>query len=265
MILPSPRPPDPYSWEDLWTAGILLPRCFSGSFFALVTVAQSIPTDSVVHPDSIDLQDHDAPSAKDHKHPAGANGQSLAPHQAETLREVAAETKEDRRVSWTNGDISDIQQYVDGGGMYQQDPLALAQNGASAANRDGDMSADEDGDLDDDDDDMMDKISSSPSIEDGEDTPKLPTPWPARIDSLRNQTSPTRSPVSSEPRSSSPYLDRPDYLPLPLRIPSKQSSKASAQEISPCHRLTGEYNGPNRHDNTDDVFSNLSPDDDPSN
>ncbi|KAM0811263.1 hypothetical protein AB5N19_11619 [Seiridium cardinale] len=191
----------------------------------------------IIRADSIDLQDHDTPSAKDHKSSTASqivNGQSLGSHQAETLREVAAETKEDRRVSWTNGDIGDIQQYVDDGKMQQQDALAIAQNGGSTVSDDGDM--DDDDDLDD---DMMDKISSSPSIEDGEDTPKLPVPWPARVDSLRNQPSPIRSPVSSEPRSSSPYLERPEYLPLPLRLPNKQSSKASAPVIASCHHLAG--------------------------
>ncbi|KAH8668606.1 hypothetical protein BX600DRAFT_259998 [Xylariales sp. PMI_506] len=118
----------------------------------------------IIRADSIDLQDHDAPSAKEHKHPtAKSNNQLLGPHQAETLREVAAETKEDRRLSWTNGDIGgEGQQYADEK-MQPQDPLAVAQNGGSAASDDGDLDVD-DGDLDDD--DMMDKISSSPSIED---------------------------------------------------------------------------------------------------
>jgi hypothetical protein len=158
---------------------------------------------------------------------------------------VAAETKEDRRVSWTNGDIGDTQPYDDGK-MQQQDALAIAQNGGGVSADDDDMEADGDGDLDDDD-DMMDKISSSPSIEDGEDTPLLPAPWPARVDSLRNQ-SPTSSPVSSEPRSSSPYLEQPEYLPIPLHISKEQSSKASAQATISRHHLAGEYTGLDRKD-----------------
>ncbi|ETS75512.1 hypothetical protein PFICI_12456 [Pestalotiopsis fici W106-1] len=211
----------------------------------------------IIRADSIDLQDHDTPSAKEHKHPASsqlANGQSLGPHQAETLREVAAETKEDRRVSWTNGDIGDIHQYIDDG-MQQQDALAIAQNGGGTD--DGQLDTDGEDDLDDDDDDdMMDKISSSPSIEDGEDAPSLPPPWPARIDSLRNQSPPKSSPVSSEPRSSSPYLQRPDYLPIPFHLPNEQSSKASAQTMKSSHHLSGEYAGldydKSDNDETDD-------------
>jgi hypothetical protein len=120
--------------------------------------------------DSIDLQDPEAPSAKEHKHSPITNGGVLAPHQAETLREVAAETKEERRLSWANGDIGDLQQYaedlsagVNGNRMQQQDALAIAQNGGMSTSDDRDI--DDDGDMDED--DMMDKISSSPSIEDG--------------------------------------------------------------------------------------------------
>ncbi|KAK8117309.1 Tip elongation aberrant protein Tea4 [Apiospora kogelbergensis] len=130
----------------------------------------------IVRADSIDLQDPDAPSAKDHKN--ATNGQQpVAPHQAETLREVAAETKEERRISWANGDIGDLQQYAeeiersemdgdDDTKAQQRDALAISLNGGSGASDDGDdMDTDGEGDMDD---DMMDKISSSPSIEDAD-------------------------------------------------------------------------------------------------
>jgi hypothetical protein len=108
---------------------------------------------------------------------------------------VAAETAEDLRsprASWANGEGADLQQYaedlsagvtsslngqaesqngskskVHGAQHIQQDALAIAQNGGHPGqdvSDDGDMDADGDGDMDD---DMMDKISSSPSIEDG--------------------------------------------------------------------------------------------------
>lgn len=137
--------------------------------------------------DTIDLQDHHAPSAKDHHHaPDVASGASspapLAPHQAETLREVAHETAEEEarspRVSWSNGkggaNGDALQQYAPdndlGPDMYHhdnqqhhEDALAIAQNGGVSSSDEGDLDGDADGDLDD---DMMDKISSSPSIED---------------------------------------------------------------------------------------------------
>ncbi|ATZ52720.1 Bcbud14 [Botrytis cinerea B05.10] len=140
----------------------------------------------IIRADSIDLQDQNAPSAQDHtkKH---ANTAPLgtgppAPHQAEALRDVAAEVADEQhrspRVSreWANGEGQMIQDYTSddsaaGGdaamnGNSQQDDLAIAQNGglSGSGGEDGDM-ADAEGD-DSMDDDMMDKISSSPSIDD---------------------------------------------------------------------------------------------------
>lgn len=227
--------------------------------------------------DSIDLQDHDAPSAQDHKHTAAkptsntnanananANG-SLAPHQAETIREVEEDRAEEEsrspRVSWANGDGDnnnrDIQLYADelasgivnslnGNKMQQQDTLAIAQNGGVVGHSDDDGDAVVDTDDDDLDDDMMDKISSSPSIEDGGCT--LPSIWPARIDSLRNSLSRhdfSSSPVVTETRSSSPYLECPEHLPLHLSY--QQSSKASVDAPKPGHLLPGGYNDNNKN------------------
>ncbi|KAK0388423.1 hypothetical protein NLU13_4667 [Sarocladium strictum] len=140
---------------------------------------------SLIRADTIDLQDHDAPSAK--QHPKQNSTATTAPHQAETLREIAHETAEEEarspRVSWSNGDPLDGGGGIDPGaqsgdtnmaaavsGKLQQqqqqqqheDSLAVAQNGGLSSSDEGDM----DGDGDDLDDDMMDRISSSPSIED---------------------------------------------------------------------------------------------------
>ncbi|ORY69698.1 uncharacterized protein BCR38DRAFT_90534 [Pseudomassariella vexata] len=218
----------------------------------------------IIRADSIDLQDPDTPSAKNHTLTTNAttNGQAVAPHQAETLREVAAETADERRVSWANADIGDFQQYanddvdVDQNGngnsnsngfkMQQQDTLAMAQNGGGPGNVSDNDDMDADGD--DMDDDMMDKISSSPSIEDGGYTsqPRLPPPWPARVDSLRAPCSPS-SPTCSDPRSSSPYLERPGYLPI------RQSSKASVNDTNSHHHLPGEYTGSAQHESLDEI------------
>ncbi|KAG4031078.1 hypothetical protein MFRU_010g02030 [Monilinia fructicola] len=140
----------------------------------------------IIRADSIDLQDQNSPSAQDHSK-KNANAAPLgagppAPHQAEALREVAAEAADEQhrspRVSreWTNGEGQMIQDYTNDdlaarvasalNGNNQQDDLAIAQNGGLTASggEDGDM-ADAEGD-DGMDDDMMDKISSSPSIDD---------------------------------------------------------------------------------------------------
>lgn len=119
----------------------------------------------------------------------------------------------------------------------QQDDLAVAQNGGLISQdntEDGDLDGDE-GDLDDDD-DMMDKISSSPSIDDGG-SPIYHLP---PLNTLHQCASPCSSPASafpSETRSSSPYLDQPDYL--PLQPPSRQADKSPAAFPRRHHHLLG--------------------------
>ena len=178
-------------------------------------------------PDTIDLQDQDAPSAKSHpKHPTlDSDAGEIAPHQASTLRGVAHRAAEEQarspHLSWAEGDTPDgagdfdLQKYAEdlSAGMsgsttmtagshsmaatmqqqqttqqkQEQDALAIAQNGGgNSSSDDEEMDGDEDDD-DDMDDDMMDKISSSPSIEDGGcylGVRGRPTEWPRRIDSL---------------------------------------------------------------------------------
>ena len=174
--------------------------------------------------DTIDLQDHDAPSAKDHRQ----NHLSTGAHQAETLREVAHESAEEHarspRLSWNDAaDNDDHQQQGHGQDdlaagvnyrMHQQqqnhqeeqheDSLAVAQNGGISSSDEGDLDGD---DLDD---DMMDRISSSPSIEDGaynllasqvSQVPPLP------LLHLRDRW-------TSSAGSTSSYLDAPEHLPL---------------------------------------------------
>ncbi|TRX90347.1 hypothetical protein FHL15_008712 [Xylaria flabelliformis] len=229
----------------------------------------------IIRADSIDLQDHDAPSAQDHTHPtakstssANTNG-SLAPHQAETIREVEEERAEEEsrspRVSWANGgggsgdNNRDLQLYAEelasgivnslnGNKMQQQDALAIAQNGGVVGHTDDDGDAVVDTDDDDLDDDMMDKISSSPSIEDGGCT--LPSLWPARSDSLRNSLSShdfSSSPVVTETRSSSPYIELPEHFP---HLSYQQSSKASVDAPN-LDLLPGGYTTTKERDNDD--------------
>lgn len=62
--------------------------------------------------------------------------------------------------------------------QQQEDALAVAQNGGVSSSDEGDMDGD---DLDD---DLMDRISSSPSIEDGAYYCCYPTGWPPRKSSL---------------------------------------------------------------------------------
>jgi hypothetical protein len=214
-----------------------------------------------VHIDSIDLQDQNSPSAQDHSrqptHPAPLGVGPPAPHQAETLRELAAEAAEENhrspRVSkeWTNGEVQQLQRYGDdlaagvsaklnGANLQRQDNLAVAQNGGLTGStaEDAEM-ADAEGD-DGMDDDMMDKISSSPSIDDG--GYSFPHLWPQRCDSLRG--TPKRSLSFSQAciESSSPFVQTPDHF--PLRLAPEQLDKDEVQSNeTPQHRhhLLGEY------------------------
>jgi len=81
------------------------------------------------------------------------------------------------------------------------------------------------------DDDMMDKISSSPSIDDGGySLPCSPTTWPARQESTTPQSSPFLSTVAS----SSPFTNTPIHFPIsvanarrPLSVPASDTSPMS--------------------------------------
>ncbi|KAK4650280.1 protein phosphatase regulator [Podospora pseudocomata] len=138
----------------------------------------------IIRADTIDLQAHDNPSAPRHARPTPDG--SLAPHQAETLREVAAEAAEENHRSppglWNNDadtdtlySVSDSQQsggygtrHDDAGSMQtgtRQDALAIAQNGGHSGHEVDEAVMDGETEVDVDD-DMMDRISSSPSIED---------------------------------------------------------------------------------------------------
>jgi hypothetical protein len=167
--------------------------------------------------DTLDLQDHVAPSAQDHRTkrtrlsdtPPDALSLPIAPHQAETLRDVAHEIAKAEahkpQVSWSNDTPIETDQLLQQGAdddnatdnqnlagagpgtdMYQQDQqdaLAIAQNGGVVSVDEDDLEDEAEGeDLDD---DLMDKISSSPSIEDGALNPaEMPAAWPRRESSL---------------------------------------------------------------------------------
>ncbi|RYP16607.1 hypothetical protein DL767_010156 [Monosporascus sp. MG133] len=220
----------------------------------------------IIRADTIDLQDRSAPSAKDHRRPppqsTTPNG-LLAPHQAETIREVVEDRADEEcrspGLSWANGDSGDLSQHpedladhaansINRNNMQQQDALAAAAQNGGAVSDDADLGAEGDEDLDD---DMMDKISSSPSIDDGGYT--LPSPWPRRVDSLRHSVSCCDAPSSpslSEARSSSPYLEAPEHP--PLQSLSRQASKAAVDASSCHHHLPGEYTGRDEdHDGRD--------------
>jgi hypothetical protein len=124
--------------------------------------------------DTLDLQDQHSPSAQDHTnqptHPNPLGIGPAAPHQAAEVRHAIQEQKhEEERLkqAWTDtSNLRDSPTTESDEEDQARDELAIRQNGGmSGSNDDADMS---DGDGEDSmDDDMMDKISSSPSIDDG--------------------------------------------------------------------------------------------------
>lgn len=122
--------------------------------------------------DTLDLQDHNAPSAKDHtRQPTHSSG--VAPHQEQTLRHADEDIKsemmhgpgaEDGHPEAGYGDGIDI--YDDDDDIEEVDELGHHHHkGDSGGSEEGDLADGESDDMMDD--DLMDKISSSPSIDDG--------------------------------------------------------------------------------------------------
>ncbi|EXJ84510.1 hypothetical protein A1O3_05179 [Capronia epimyces CBS 606.96] len=190
--------------------------------------------------DTLDLQDHDAPSAKDHTrqptHPSPYGFGPAAPHQAQTLRLAEEEAFQQQHISprasedGPNAGFLHEQHFYDDVDDDRDDDHTSSQDGTTGSGYhvqdldDGEGGDSQDEDMDD---DLLDKISSSPSIEDGKYT--LP-PWPPRADSVDSGASP--APASTPTRgtiASSPFSSTPEHFPLRL-LPVVQSA---------CHH--GEY------------------------
>jgi hypothetical protein len=116
---------------------------------------------NMVRADTIDLQDQEAPTAAEHNKQIGSDG--IAPHQAAQFQQVQNERRSEEETladAWNMAGQHGKEQDANG----QTDAEAQKKaDGNGATNAEGeDGSEDED-----DDDDMMDRMSSSPSIEDG--------------------------------------------------------------------------------------------------
>ena len=120
--------------------------------------------------------------------------------------------------------------------QQKQDDLAVAQNGGQSDDE-GDMQSDDDMD-----DDLMDKISSSPSIEDGGSSPVLaPAAWPRRVSSLPSFHRNTC--LADELRS---VASMPSFAcsSTPLSLQSTDSEQVETTAERGCgdhHLLRGEY------------------------
>ncbi|KAK8248728.1 hypothetical protein IWZ00DRAFT_489710 [Phyllosticta capitalensis] len=188
--------------------------------------------------DTIDLQDPGSPSASDHSRqptqPAPLGIGPAAPHQAAAVRHVEEErqTEEDDLAHQWPSDHN--HNGVNGNANHLEH--------ATDPSDDADMADSETEDMDD---DMLDKISSSPSIDDGGYSlhftrassapstflrPAQHAPaWPTRSTSLSAKSVASQSPscsvstgtlTSSPPSdlcSSSPFTSTPEHLPLALQ------------------------------------------------
>lgn len=184
----------------------------------------------IVRADTLDLQDQENPTAAEHQRHPQSNG--IAPHQASQVQHVMEERHSEEQA---------LQQEVWGvTGQLNDDPNEHGQsNGQERADGDGGEGGDSEGEGDD---DMMDRISSSPSIDDGgyflsSSPPRVsrdgPPAWPARYSSLSTRST---TPIStretfnqsanSSSDSSSPFYESPRHLPL-------RRAKATLADVSP--------------------------------
>ncbi|OQO14737.1 hypothetical protein B0A48_00119 [Cryoendolithus antarcticus] len=175
---------------------------------------------NIVRADTIDLQDPSAPTAAEHtKHPAPS---TIAPHQAAEYQHVAAERHTEEQV------LADAWNMAGQNGQQDNDP---ATNG-EAAKEEGEgegVTGEEAGEGSDD--DMMDRISSSPSIDDGEcgnslsgrGTMKRKSSQRAHAEQAGINYSSAMSPVRGEDLSldSLLYMDAPRHLPLTLETSAR--------------------------------------------
>jgi hypothetical protein len=200
--------------------------------------------------DTLDLQDKSSPTAQDHssqpEHPAPLGIGPAAPHQQASLRHVEEERDAEEaklQNAWSNAgnDLrddpgSDDERTVINANAQknsQQDEQAIRLNGGVSG--DGDDSDMQDADVEEDmDDDMMDKISSSPSIDDGGYFLPLPSAiWPQRTQSLTPESSPMQPTIAS----SSPFTTTPIHFPISV-AGARGPFDVPAQGDSPVTRLS---------------------------
>lgn len=189
---------------------------------------------SVLRADTLDLQDHENPSAAEHSPPNALQPNGLAPHVSAQVHHVMEERNSEEQSLAEAWNIADS--LADNPGAIEQAQAKTAQqNGTNGSGEEDADSADQD----DGDDDMMDRISSSPSIDDGGFTLHSPTPatlrrvWPIRSSSVSPTSSltPTRETFNQSALSSpgsSPFTQTPQHLPVRARVveiqrPSRRS------------------------------------------
>lgn len=214
--------------------------------------------------DTIDLQSTNAPSAKDHSrqptHPAPLGDGPPAPHQAVALKQAEQDVEFHPRSPRMSQDLSnkelqllhDDTESIDStngiGSDHELHGLHRngGPNGGIGEGADGDDGSGDDGSED----DMMDKISSSPSIEDG--GYHLPLHWPSYTDSLSSLLSSSAIFSSSADDASRRPESGPFSVCPSLSQPSSSSFSSCQEDPDPApskdHHQKGEYT--EDHDST---------------
>jgi len=216
-------------------------------------------------PDTIDLQNQDAPTTQDH-HSTSLQPSDVGKHQASEIRHVREERHEEEehlQDAWSRA-------------HHDQQVNELTDDQLQAHNHENGDSPDDD-DLDD---DMLDdRISSSPSIDDGAYLAAAATSvWPNRSSSLTPPRQTLNCTAIDSP-DSSPFVLTPVHLPLANQssADSVASSTSSLHSSSPFtvspkhlplsafplstrHHHTGEYHGEYHsdydHDQHKDEYDN---------
>jgi hypothetical protein len=170
---------------------------------------------NMVRADTIDLQDQEAPTAAEHNKQIGSD--AIAPHQAAQFQQVQNERRSEEETladAWNMAGQHGKEQDANGQSDAEAQKKADGNGATNAEGEDG--SEDED-----DDDDMMDRMSSSPSIEDGASRnflfiysattsqDGLPAPQHGEHELATFNQSFTPTPDSS------PFVEVPRHLPLP--------------------------------------------------
>jgi hypothetical protein len=182
---------------------------------------------NLVRADTLDLQDEEHPTAAEHTKPDPLQPNGLAPHLAAQVHHVIEERHSEEQSLQEAWNIAD--NLVDSPDAIDRAQANNAQkkesNGASHEEEEDGENVDqgEDGDGDD---DMMDRISSSPSIDEGGYTLHSSPPmmarrcWPTRSSSLSPAYLQHRETFnqSASPTSSSPFTQTPQHPPIRARL-----------------------------------------------
>lgn len=175
----------------------------------------------MVRADTLDLQDQDAPTAAEHhKH---IEGDTIAPHQAAQFQHVQEERRSEEETladAWNMAGQHGNDQTANGKAESEVEKKADGTNAAEA--QDGT-------DDEDDDDDMMDRMSSSPSIEDGaflQFSPTVAATMSCEGPGIPQHAESQRATFNQSPTptlESSPFAETPRHMPLRLGISASQS------------------------------------------